>query len=1464
MKIHRGLIVTMAVLLSLLIPCTSSSARSSSSGLTPGSTPRFNTLRSSLAATQDRTVKLTVTVKNAEGKEIPAARVNVYTRSAIGRVVPDFLKDSLPADYGEFTNAKGIATFEFKLKAGEGLRLSLEIAREDFQTIKDEAFIGKDFQGEMPKEYTLTPKTKGDDVNLINVGFNVQDDDFDFVQGAKVSVREPIMERTHEGVTGADGSVTIPVPMYPVANFHQRDFQIAASKEGYKVGRKTITLRESQIGTTVFGGNIEIEKKKSIAGRDVTITVHVIDAQSKKAVLDANVILDGAGYYSNTTDASGNATLIVKETGRFAVRISQEYYEPFAGEAQIQPGEENQTFDFTMKAKAKKFDEDPNSIEVTVLQGDRVERIARYNLPLPDASVRIEQGGSVKAGNVTDSSGRAKISGDFEGNVQVVVEASGYKRQVKTVRVAGSERLTGSSASVTFLMQPEASEDSIEVSVFTVGKNNEGSVPLAGATVSAGEESATTNANGRAKLTGSFADSVEVAVEKGGYLRQTKNISASGGKGSAVFTLQPEPDEDSVTVTVMGQDPKGGSPAPIVGALVSANGLTATTNKSGQATITGNFRNGIELEAKAKGFLSQVQQVTIAMPARTGWANFTLVHEPDPLRLIVEVLDSVKPNNPLAGATVYIHDPGKPVSRTSALAFGTTNNQGEVSLELRGSADDLARIHSGLKLEVVKDKYVVKLTDITKDSLLPSVEPRRVTVFLNSDWADLRAAVDALEPRVLAWNNDLALAGQASNLVQKLVEQSIQAREKVAKLLNEIESASVIASSGGMGPLPADYYCAQAARLRSNIQGYKAEAEAKEQALKTQLNNASALSASCSSAKDVAGVRGMYRSAIQLAGAIGALEKKAANDSDLLTKLASQRKDVKRLIEEVEKNIAEVRQEATKAETAATTAGAYFVRADNLNKTLYARHGALSGELVSLKARYGLDNFVEGLPTDLDKRVQLMTQLLGKQNNSVFGGPNVDWPKQVQDVSVQIQADKGRAEKWGARNNRLVGDCEIEAVADLVQEIGNATVSATTEVAAASDLANKCSESAKRGECAPVVGEVRNLMQQGAIEAAQVKVSEARAGGCDVTGLNEEIDYYKTLYEAVALLKGAQNNCRFQEALDFAHRMPAGVQEKPLMRQALADVQIGLNALMETRNLLERARQAGVAQNIAEQDRFLAAAQSRAQPYACLTEEVNNFKRDKRITRGRVLGAPVNKPEVEEIPDEALKNASEAGDILAESRKRFDKPEVEEIPEDAVKNTPKTGNAQPPEVEEIPEEAVKKPTSTSEVEEIPEEAVKKPTSTPEVEEIPAEAVRPNRAKTEERPGSVIGTAQQPSTQRQAAGERWIQDPVTVNHEASDISGTTHKWTYTAQSSSAHLGYTNGDQADFKWTPPPQQIDSNGFTVSLTVQTKPAPTSRMGMDMGVWGVVGLSTNSRGKDLAAYASGEVGEAKTATQE
>jgi hypothetical protein len=82
------------------------------------------------------------------------------------------------------------------------------------------------------------------------------------------------------------------------------------------------------------------------------------------------------------------------------------------------------------------------------------------------------------------------------------------------------------------------------------------------------------------------------------------------------------------------------------------------------------------------------------------------------------------------------------------------------------------------------------------------------------------------------------------------------------------------------------------------------------------------------------------------------------------------------------------------------------------------------------------------------------------------------------------------------------------------------------------------------------------------------------------------------------------------------------------------------------------------------------------------------------------------------------------------------------------------------------------------------------------------------------------------------------------------------WTYTAQSSSAHFQIYNGDQANFTWTPPPQQIDMNGFTISMSANGTPAdPKGRVACIIGASGS-GIESDTPSDDRAAYAKADAG--------
>lgn len=82
-----------------------------------------------------------------------------------------------------------------------------------------------------------------------------------------------------------------------------------------------------------------------------------------------------------------------------------------------------------------------------------------------------------------------------------------------------------------------------------------------------------------------------------------------------------------------------------------------------------------------------------------------------------------------------------------------------------------------------------------------------------------------------------------------------------------------------------------------------------------------------------------------------------------------------------------------------------------------------------------------------------------------------------------------------------------------------------------------------------------------------------------------------------------------------------------------------------------------------------------------------------------------------------------------------------------------------------------------------------------------------------------------------------------------------KWSYNAQSSSAHLDVYNGDTADFQWTKPPTQIDENGFTISITAQCNSLPNGVNSALIGVDGD-GLTSDTPAGERKVHADGKNG--------
>lgn len=347
-------------------------------------------------------VLVTVKVVDYEGHAIPQAQVNVYKgfRDSTWVVSPSVTQDT--------TSANGTVTFKLPLRAGEIPDIRLEVSKEDMSDQRRSLNLQAGFPTELPTEtFKLMPRAAADSDNMpsAKIKVNVEDEQGN-LEGARVAVTSDALtpsQRTapHERNTGPDGSATVAIELMSVDPVEY--IRITVSKPGYKEFKDVMQVNNrwhKAVGKTFdYAKPVTLVKLKG-AG---SVTVKVRDEDHPNTpVTEALVVLDSklaAGYYSEPTNASGEVTFEVKESGSFAVRISQDNYEPLKdGEVRLRQGEDSKTVEFLLKAKPKK-DMAGDLIEVTVLAKASVDD--RQPKPLPGANVSDGRGVS----GTTDENG---------------------------------------------------------------------------------------------------------------------------------------------------------------------------------------------------------------------------------------------------------------------------------------------------------------------------------------------------------------------------------------------------------------------------------------------------------------------------------------------------------------------------------------------------------------------------------------------------------------------------------------------------------------------------------------------------------------------------------------------------------------------------------------------------------------------------------------------------------------------------------------------------------------------------------------------------------------------------------------------------------------------------------------------------------------------------------------------------
>lgn len=397
----------------------------------------------------DQIVHLTVSVTDELGNAVSGARVNVYQQEAKRSRWFDV---PVPPDYYEPTNAQGLARLQIIVASGQGLDITIEVSREDMAAQSRNISLGKNFPTRLPLEkFSLKKRSESGGTDVINVVVDVQSEGKP-LEGASVLIRDQSLGAKtgrFTGTTGADGKTTIRV-WYATPSASET-LPIEVSKNGYKDGKGSAALQKKDIGKTISGPSIALDKQNKSG---TVVTVNIADAKTKQPLGGAQVTLDGPDYLYDNTNGSGVASFVVPKAGTYEVRVSEENHRPFKSQVQVRTNEQDKPpVICEMEPKLTK-DEGKDVIDVTVLWKDTTDEKSKP-APLKGASVRA---GRITVG--TDDGGKAKLTGAFEEKQEVVVDAAGYKSQRKIVNVAKILHYSAGQGAATFTLEPELSENS--------------------------------------------------------------------------------------------------------------------------------------------------------------------------------------------------------------------------------------------------------------------------------------------------------------------------------------------------------------------------------------------------------------------------------------------------------------------------------------------------------------------------------------------------------------------------------------------------------------------------------------------------------------------------------------------------------------------------------------------------------------------------------------------------------------------------------------------------------------------------------------------------------------------------------------------------------------------------------------------------------------------------------------------
>jgi RHS repeat-associated protein len=425
----------------------------------------------------------------------------------------------------------------------------------------------------------------------------------------------------------------------------------------------------------------------------------------------------------------------------------------------------------------------------------------------------------------------------------------------------------------------------------------------------------------------------------------------------------------------------------------------------------------------------------------------------------------------------------------------------------------------------------------------------------------------------------------------------------------------------------------QPATIKQQLDALAAQAERTQRESDILLNQARQLAAKCASAADAQAIREQIRRRAALLNQLAQFKRTGDTQNAEMVNL---RNRVASMKGQLQANVTvDVADQALKADNASKEATGFMMQIRSSIEKLEAGK-KLHREINALQAAAP-----EALLANLQDRFNELHALLSALTEYA---PPINYDERAQASANRAAADRDEAlrvlESW---KNNFPCDTEIPSAEAAIQRINTAlTMGGLDDTASLLRQAQACEAS---GKCIPLINQARQLIERLQIEEGVAAIEQARQQGCNVTGLENTLDYYRSIRDAAALLFNAKEQCKFQDGLALAQKMPQSIQNNPWIANGIEELRAGLVAQQQVEQLLARAASnanqgSAIAQKnnyeesrrlFAQADSYLAMADQLARPYPCLVERVNKSKDEYNRIKQAVNNESSDKP-TDEVP----------------------------------------------------------------------------------------------------------------------------------------------------------------------------------------------------------------------------------------